>query len=290
MRQRILARAGACDTAARLVRFGELFSAAGLEALVEASKPPFVLLFLLVMTEFCCESVRKRIIKLIDMFSTIDQFKSLSNNKLEGMEDLIEQFHAIVKDFRQKKHDLLDYHNNKFDRDYVEFNVRIGELETLMDQQKNALEKMEKELRGKRKGAGLKTSMPEQGARGDLCQSIAESDFLEGDKDPVVVEEALVEQTKKAEDQVDGLRVMSTDEKQVANQECENDAKESAELNECTPQASNSPLWAIEGSHCLARWNEDGVWYEAQVLRHVAPNLCMVLFVGNGDHAVDTWL
>ena len=26
----------------------------------------FVLLFLLVMTEFCCESVRKRIIKLID--------------------------------------------------------------------------------------------------------------------------------------------------------------------------------------------------------------------------------
>ncbi|KAH8056489.1 dynein light chain binding protein [Aureococcus anophagefferens] len=26
----------------------------------------------------------RRIIKLIDMFSTIDQFKSLSNNKLEG--------------------------------------------------------------------------------------------------------------------------------------------------------------------------------------------------------------
>mgnify|MGYP002834821241 CR=1 FL=1 len=47
----------------------------------------------------------------------------------EGMEDLIEQFHAIVKDFRQKKHDLLDYHNNKFDRDYVEFNVKISDLE-----------------------------------------------------------------------------------------------------------------------------------------------------------------
>ena len=71
----------------------------------------------------------RRIIKLIDMFSTIDQFKSLSNNKLEGMEELIELFHAIVRDFRQKRHDLLDYHNNKFDRDYVEFNVKISDLE-----------------------------------------------------------------------------------------------------------------------------------------------------------------
>ena len=71
----------------------------------------------------------RRIIKLIDMFSTIDQFTSLSRNKLEGMEDLIEQFHSIVKDFRQKRHDLLDYHNNKFDRDYVEFNVKISDLE-----------------------------------------------------------------------------------------------------------------------------------------------------------------
>ena len=74
----------------------------------------------------------RRIIKLIDMFSTIDQFKSLSNNKLEGMEELIGQFHAIVKDFRQKNHDLLDYHNNKFDRDYVEFNVKISDLESAL--------------------------------------------------------------------------------------------------------------------------------------------------------------
>jgi hypothetical protein len=33
----------------------------------------------------------RRVIKLIDMFSTIDQFNSLSKNKLEGMERLIEQ-------------------------------------------------------------------------------------------------------------------------------------------------------------------------------------------------------
>ena len=42
-----------------------------------------------------------------------------------GMERLIEQFHAIVREFRLKRHDLLDYHNNKFDRDYVEFNVKV---------------------------------------------------------------------------------------------------------------------------------------------------------------------
>jgi dynein heavy chain, axonemal len=67
----------------------------------------------------------RRVIKLIDMFSTIDQFNSLSKNKLEGMEKLIEQFHQIVREFRLKRHDLLDYHNNKFDRDYVEFNVKV---------------------------------------------------------------------------------------------------------------------------------------------------------------------
>ncbi len=67
----------------------------------------------------------RRVIKLIDMFSTIDQFNSLSKNKLEGMERLIEQFHLIVREFRLKRHDLLDHNNNKFDRDYVEFNVKV---------------------------------------------------------------------------------------------------------------------------------------------------------------------
>jgi dynein heavy chain, axonemal len=44
------------------------------------------------------------------------------------MERLIDQFHAIVREFRLKRHDLLDYHNNKFDRDYVEFNVKVTEM------------------------------------------------------------------------------------------------------------------------------------------------------------------
>ncbi|KAJ1446978.1 dynein heavy chain and region D6 of dynein motor-domain-containing protein [Pelagophyceae sp. CCMP2097] len=72
----------------------------------------------------------RRVIKLIDMFSTMQQFHALVDHKLEGMEPLLVVFDQIITQFRAKKHDLLDYHNNKFDRDYVEFNVRIGELET----------------------------------------------------------------------------------------------------------------------------------------------------------------
>ncbi len=71
----------------------------------------------------------RRIIKLIDLFTTIDQFTLLSKNQLEGMEPLIAQFHQIKNEFHSRNHDLLDYHNNKFDRDYVEFNVRISDLE-----------------------------------------------------------------------------------------------------------------------------------------------------------------
>ena len=74
----------------------------------------------------------RRLIKLIDMFSTIDQFTVLADNKLEGMEDLVDEFLHIKQYFRAKNHDLLDFHNNKFDRDYVEFNVRISDLEGSM--------------------------------------------------------------------------------------------------------------------------------------------------------------
>ena len=76
----------------------------------------------------------RRAIKLIDMFSTIHQFNALADHKLDGMENLIEQFKAITTQFRNKRHDLLDFHNNKFDRDYVEFNVAIGNLEHMLQQ------------------------------------------------------------------------------------------------------------------------------------------------------------
>jgi len=72
----------------------------------------------------------RRVIKLIDMFSNIQQFRSLAQHKLDGMGPLIAAFGQIIEHVKSKKHDLLDFHSNKLDRDYVEFNVRIGELES----------------------------------------------------------------------------------------------------------------------------------------------------------------
>lgn len=74
----------------------------------------------------------RRVMKLIDMFTTIHQFSSLGQHKLEGMEDIIAKFNSIIREFQYRNHDLLDYKNNRFDRDYVEFNVRISDLEGLL--------------------------------------------------------------------------------------------------------------------------------------------------------------
>ena len=46
------------------------------------------------------------------------------------MGGLIANFKQIVEEFRKKPYDLLDYTKNQFDRDYLEFNVSIHELET----------------------------------------------------------------------------------------------------------------------------------------------------------------
>ena len=67
----------------------------------------------------------RRLIKLIDMFSTIHQFRALAAHKVDGMEGLTQEFTRIITSFRAKAHDLLAYDNNKFDRDYVEFNVSV---------------------------------------------------------------------------------------------------------------------------------------------------------------------
>ncbi|CAE8591739.1 unnamed protein product, partial [Polarella glacialis] len=76
----------------------------------------------------------RRVTKLIDMFQTIHQFTSLSQHRFDGMEPLVKSFKTILEEFQIKRHDLLDFHNNRFDRDYVEFNVRISDLESNLRQ------------------------------------------------------------------------------------------------------------------------------------------------------------
>jgi dynein heavy chain len=46
------------------------------------------------------------------------------------MEKLTADFQKIIKDFMDKKHDLLNTNDNAFDRDWVEFNVDVSQLDT----------------------------------------------------------------------------------------------------------------------------------------------------------------
>ena len=72
----------------------------------------------------------RRVSKLIDLFTTIQQFSSLACHKqIDGMETMNKKFTQIINHFRRKPYDFLDYTKNQFDRDYLEFNVSIHDLE-----------------------------------------------------------------------------------------------------------------------------------------------------------------
>jgi dynein heavy chain len=72
---------------------------------------------------------RRRLEKLIDMFSSIQQFRALERKRIDGMEDLIHSFDTLVNEFKLKGHDLLDFANTVFERDFVEFTMHNSGLE-----------------------------------------------------------------------------------------------------------------------------------------------------------------
>lgn len=76
------------------------------------------------------EAFVRRLQKLIEIFSNIQQFRALAKHNLEDMDKLTKKFDDIIKTFKNKKHELLDTTQNKFDRDYVEFTVDISKLDT----------------------------------------------------------------------------------------------------------------------------------------------------------------
>lgn len=67
------------------------------------------------------------------------------------METLTAKFNQIIKDFKAKNHDLLDTNSNKFDRDWVEFNVEIShldmQLQSFIDNNFNRLRTIEYSLK-----------------------------------------------------------------------------------------------------------------------------------------------
>ena len=62
------------------------------------------------------------------MFSTSHQVRALSKHRLDGMAQQLQNFNSITEQFRNKRHDLPDFLNNRFDRGYGEFNARISDL------------------------------------------------------------------------------------------------------------------------------------------------------------------
>jgi len=71
----------------------------------------------------------RRVLKLIEMFTTIWQFRTLAEQKLEGMGKLMAEFEDLARGLEGRRHDLLLYTSNDFDRDFVEFNVNVEQLE-----------------------------------------------------------------------------------------------------------------------------------------------------------------
>lgn len=86
---------------------------------------------------------RRRLEKLIDMFSSIQQFKALERKRIDGMEELIHSFDTLVNEFKLKGHDLLDFNNTVFERDFVEFTMHNSGLENaIQDFEERSLTQM----------------------------------------------------------------------------------------------------------------------------------------------------
>lgn len=72
---------------------------------------------------------RRRLEKLIDMYTSIKQFRALELKRIDGMEPHIQAFKELITRFAERKHDLLDFKSTSFERDFVEFTMHISGLE-----------------------------------------------------------------------------------------------------------------------------------------------------------------
>lgn len=67
------------------------------------------------------------------MFSTVYSFSQLAQHThIQGLEQMIKNFYNIVDDVKRKPYDLMDFSKNQFDRDFLEFNVNIHDLEVAL--------------------------------------------------------------------------------------------------------------------------------------------------------------
>ena len=74
--------------------------------------------------QFC-----KRLNKLIDLFTTMKQFKDIESHKLDSMGEIIESYKKNFKHFYNQTTDLLDFNKSGFEKEYVQFNLSISDVE-----------------------------------------------------------------------------------------------------------------------------------------------------------------
>lgn len=72
----------------------------------------------------------RRVGKLMELFGTIKQFKTLEKHNLENITPITRSFDSTVAGFKKKNHKLLEFNHNTFDRDFVEFKTDVSTVET----------------------------------------------------------------------------------------------------------------------------------------------------------------
>lgn len=72
----------------------------------------------------------KRLRKLIELFSAVMSFSALEEHThISGLEGIVAAFYKILDDVKRKPYDLLNFAATQFDRDHLEFNVNIHDME-----------------------------------------------------------------------------------------------------------------------------------------------------------------
>lgn len=61
-------------------------------------------------------------------------FSSLEDHKIDGMEAMIVRFKGVIADLKRKPYDPLDFTKSTFDRDYMEFNRNIQDIEASLQE------------------------------------------------------------------------------------------------------------------------------------------------------------
>lgn len=53
----------------------------------------------------------------------------MQHTHIAGLETLLRRFQKVVEEIKNKPYNLLEFEKTQFDRDFLEFNVHINDLE-----------------------------------------------------------------------------------------------------------------------------------------------------------------